>query len=157
MCDLLLTGAPSLDADAGLAAARATVQVTIPVLTLAGLDNDRPGKNLRRQLAARDQHCRWPGCRRAAARCEADHTIPWEHGGETSAANLELLCKGHHTLTHASPGQVNHLGGGTLEFVSPTRRRYRNNAPPTVTAPAARPGWARLLDARPDPGDPPPF
>lgn len=121
------------------------------------VDAYRPGKNLRRQLAARDQHCRWPGCRRAAARCEADHTIPWEHGGETSAANLELLCKGHHTLTHASPGQVTHLGGGTLEFVSPTRRRYRNNAPPTVTAPAARPGWARLLDARPDPGDPPPF
>lgn len=42
MCDLLLTGAPSLDADAGLAAARATVQVTIPVLTLAGLDDDPP-------------------------------------------------------------------------------------------------------------------
>ena len=143
MCDLLLTGAPSLDADAGLAAARATVQLTIPVLTLAGLDDDPP--------------C-WPvGCRRAAARCEADHTIPWEHGGETSAANLELLCKGHHTLTHASPGRVTHLGGGTLEFVSPTRRRYRYNAPPTVTAPAARPGWARRLDARPDTGDPPPF
>lgn len=121
------------------------------------VDAYRPGKNLRRRLAARDQHCRWPGCRRAAARCEADHTIPWEHGGETSAANLELLCKGHHTLTHASPGQVTHLGGGTLEFVSPTRRRYRYNAPPTVTAPAARPGWARRLDARPDTGDPPPF
>lgn len=40
MCDLLLTGAPSLDADAGLAAVRAMVQVTIPVLTLAGLDDD---------------------------------------------------------------------------------------------------------------------
>ena len=30
----------SLDADAGLAAVRAMVQVTIPVLTLAGLDDD---------------------------------------------------------------------------------------------------------------------
>jgi hypothetical protein len=32
-----------------------------------------------------------------ADRCEIDHTVAWEHGGETRADNLTPLCKGHHT------------------------------------------------------------
>lgn len=40
MCDLLLTSTPGVGADAGLGALRATVQVTIPILTLAGLDDE---------------------------------------------------------------------------------------------------------------------
>lgn len=199
-CDLLLTGAPTAGADTGLGAIRATVQVTIPILTLAGLDDDpalldgrapidadtaralaanapcwqrvmthpitheplrldtyRPSKRLRRLLNARDQHCRWPGCRRPAHRSDADHTVPWERGGPTSAGNLEILCKGHHTLKHASRWGVAQLGGGALEFVSPTGRTYRNNAPPVVVAAAARPAWAHLFEAPPDDAHRPPF
>ncbi len=189
MTDLLLTGRPALDEDGGLGAIRATVQVTIPILTLAGasdepalldgeapidphtarclagsaaswqrvmthpvtaepvrLDTYRPSKRLRRLLHARDQHCRWPGCRRRARTCDTDHTTAWEHGGRTCASNMELLCPHHHTLKHASLWSVTQLGGGTLEFLSPTGRRYRNNAPP-VSATTGRPRWARLLDA----------
>ena len=40
MSDLLLAGAPAAAGDAGLAAIQAVVQVTIPVLTLAGLDDE---------------------------------------------------------------------------------------------------------------------
>ena len=47
----------------------------------------------------RDRTCRWPGCRRSATRSEADHTVAWQDGGTTCAANLAILCKGHHTLT----------------------------------------------------------
>ncbi len=199
-CDLLLTGAPALGGDAGLGAIRATVQVTIPVLTLAGVDDDpalldgqspidaataralaasapcwqrvmihpitheplrldtyRPSKRLRRLLDARDQHCRWPGCRRKARRSDIDHTIAFSDGGTTCAGNLEVLCQHHHTLKHASPWQVVQLGGGTLEFTSPTRRRYRNDAPPVVLADAGRPAWARWLDVPLDPTDLPAF
>lgn len=200
MCDLLLTGVPAAGVDTALGGIRATVQVTIPILTLAGLDDEpalldgespidaataralaasarcwqrvmihpvtheplrldvyRSSKRLRRLLNARDQRCRWPGCRRRAQRCDADHTVPFEDGGPTCAGNLELLCRHHHTLKHASLWQVKHLGGGTLEFTSPTRRRYRNDAPPVVVAAAGRPRWARFLDAAIDPADSPPF
>jgi len=201
MCDMLLTGAPAAGGDTGLGAIRATVQVTTPILTLAGVDDDpvlldghspidtetarelaasapcwqrvmthpvtaeplrldtyRPSKRLRRLLGARDQHCRWPGCRRPVRKSEFDHTIPWEDGGPTCAGNLEALCKKHHSLKHASLWTVIQLGGGTLEFVSPTRRRHRNDAPPVVTAAVRKPPWARYLDLpAPDPADRPPF
>ncbi|MBN9215586.1 HNH endonuclease signature motif containing protein [Microbacterium sp. 70-16] len=86
-----------------------------------------------------------------------DHTIPFEDGGPTCPSNLEVLCKYHHTLKHASAWQVTQLGGGVLEFLSPTGRRHRTNAPPVVTSTAGRPAWAYLLDAPLDPTDLPAF
>ncbi|MBT8798719.1 HNH endonuclease signature motif containing protein [Microbacterium flavum] len=204
LCDLLLTGAPALGAKAGLGSIRATVNVTVPLLTLAGLDSRpavlhghgpidvetvrvlaaaapvwqrvmthpvteeplrldvyRPSGRLRRLLNARDRTCRWPGCRRPAARSEADHTRAWEEGGATCASNLAILCKGHHTLKHASAWTVRHLGGGSLEFTSPTRRRHRNDAPAVVEARGdvglRPPPWRRLLDSQYDWSDPAPF
>ncbi len=199
VCDLLLTGAPAVSADTGLGAIRATVNVTVPLLTLAGLDDApavldghgpidaetarvlaaaapvwqrvmthpvteeplrldvyRPSGRLRRLLDARDRACRWPGCRRPASRSEADHTIAWEDGGTTCPSNLEILCKGHHTLKHASAWTLRQLGGGRLEFISPTRRRYRNDVPAVVET-VGPPPWRRLLDAPRDTTDPPPF
>ncbi|WP_315551034.1 DUF222 domain-containing protein [Microbacterium aurum] len=200
MCDLLLTGCPALDGDAGLSAIRATVQVTIPLLTLASLDDEpalldgeapidaetaralaatapcwqrimihpvtheplrldtyRPSKRLRRLIGARDQRCRWPGCRRTARRSDIDHTIPFEDGGPTCAGNLEVLCRRHHTLKHASPWQVVQRGGGSIEFISPTGRRYRTDSPPVLAGAAGRPAWARYFDAPMDPADHPAF
>ena len=46
---------------------------------------------LRRALAARDRHCRFPGCR--ATRCDVHHVRHWAHGGETALSNLVLLCR----------------------------------------------------------------
>ena len=46
---------------------------------------------LRRALAARDRHCRFPGCR--ATRCDGHHIRHWAHGGETALSNLMLLCR----------------------------------------------------------------
>ena len=46
---------------------------------------------LRRALAARDQHCRFPGC--AATRCDAHHVEHWAQGGATALDNLVLLCR----------------------------------------------------------------
>ena len=46
---------------------------------------------LRRALASRDQHCRFPGCE--ARRCDAHHVKHWADGGATKLDNLVLLCR----------------------------------------------------------------
>lgn len=53
---------------------------------------------LREFLIARDRTCRFPGCHRRAENGDADHALEWCHGGETSRANLGMLCRRHHHL-----------------------------------------------------------
>jgi hypothetical protein len=55
---------------------------------------------LRRAVIARDRHCVWPGCDRSSRWCDVHHLVPWSEGGETDIANLCLLCRYHHSLTH---------------------------------------------------------
>ena len=83
----------------------------------------------RRFLRARDQHCRFPGCRRAAIRCEIDHTIDAALGGPTALWNLAHLCQRHHSMKQFTLWKVRQLGGGVLEWTSPTGRIYREDAP----------------------------
>ncbi|MGE0817989.1 MAG: HNH endonuclease signature motif containing protein, partial [Candidatus Nanopelagicales bacterium] len=51
-------------------------------------------------LAARDRHCRFPGCRVDPSRCRAHHVRHWSKGGATCLSNLILLCQRHHALVH---------------------------------------------------------
>lgn len=57
-------------------------------------------------LVLRDRHCAFPGCTRLPLACDAHHVIHWADGGPTALDNLVLLCRHHHTLTHASPWTV---------------------------------------------------
>ncbi|QHC60197.1 HNH endonuclease signature motif containing protein [Rathayibacter sp. VKM Ac-2760] len=59
-----------------------------------------PPPRMRLHLQLRDQTCRFPGCTRTASRAEADHTIEWRNGGETSLENLVSLCTSHHHVRH---------------------------------------------------------
>ena len=62
----------------------------------------RPSAALARLVAARDPHCRMPGCR--ATRTDLDHAVPWP-AGSTTESNLGRLCRRHHNMkTHGGWG-----------------------------------------------------
>lgn len=107
--------------------------------TVVMVDRYRAALTQRRYLMARDQHCRWPGCRRAAIRCELDHTIDAAKGGPTALWNLAHLCQRHHSMKQFTLWRVRQLSGGVLEWTSPTGRIYREDAPapPVFFAPVA--------------------
>ncbi|MBN9152537.1 MAG: DUF222 domain-containing protein [Microbacterium sp.] len=176
LADLLLTGTPTGHGDPeSLSGITGRVQVTVPVLTLAGVseqpavlagygsvdagivralaarapgwdrvltdacsglpvgvDRYRPSAEQRRYLAARDEHCRFPGCRMPAHRCDIDHTIDAAHGGPTDCRNLAHFCERHHVMKHHTAWTVRQLPGGILEWTSPLGRRYEDRPPPTV-------------------------
>ncbi|MCR2814632.1 HNH endonuclease signature motif containing protein [Microbacterium jiangjiandongii] len=88
------------------------------------VDTYRPNRAQRRHLDARDEHCRFPGCRRPVYYCDHDHTIDHARGGPTDVCNLANLCVRHHTLKHASAWTVIQKPHGILEWTSPTGRTH---------------------------------
>jgi hypothetical protein len=87
---------------------------------------------LRRAVALRDGHCRFPGCTQPPAACQVHHLIPRAHDGPTALNNLALLCRFHHliavhrwgwTLTWHPDGSTTatHPDGRTLGGHSPPR------------------------------------
>jgi hypothetical protein len=77
---------------------------------------------MRRALAVRDGHCRWPGCERPASWSAAHHVVHWIHGGTTDLDNLILLCHRHHRMVHEGNWQI--VGGDDGHILT---------IPPTVT------------------------
>lgn len=130
--------------------------------TVLAVDTYKPTTAMRRFLAARDVHCRFPGCRLPARGCQIDHTQEWQHGGETCLQNLEHLCVFHHVMRHAAPWTVQQLEGGVLEWKTPsgkvlTDRPERQGVrfeSTTVTPPMCPPELRRGRDPS---NDPPPF
>ncbi len=96
------------------------------------VDRYTPSADMKRFLRARDQHCRFPGCRQPAHRCDRDHSIDFALGGATDVCNLACLCKRHHTLKGETPWAVRQLGGGVLEWTSPGGHVYIDKPPPAV-------------------------
>ena len=84
-------------------------------------------------LVARDGHCRFPNCTRPPIMCHAHHVQHWVEGGETSLANMMLLCGHHHRLIHAGPWTIQRKGPAEFVFEPPpgTRRAgARTGRPP---------------------------
>lgn len=100
--------------------------------SVLSVDRYRPSEHLRRLLRARDEHCRFVGCRQPARRCDVDHTIDHAHGGSTDTDNLAHLCRRHHVLKHRSAWSVEQLGRGRLRWRSPAGRAYTDRPAPTV-------------------------
>ena len=72
-----------------------------------------------RALKVRDQGCAFPGCPETRF-VQAHHIVHWANGGETSMANLSLLCSFHHHLVHEGGfGLVREPTSGELVFSRP--------------------------------------
>ena len=98
---------------------------------------------LRRALAARDRHCRFPGCR--AVRCDAHHVKHFAQGGATALGNLVLLCRRHHRAVHEEGFQVAPDAAGEARFLRPDGRPLPEAPPlPAVTEPPLATAMARL-------------
>lgn len=129
---------------------------------IVAVDSYRPSEAMKRFLGARDERCRFPGCRQPVWRCDLDHTVDAALGGATSCSNLAHVCRRHHVLKHNSAWTVRQREVGELEWTSPTGRVYRDLAEPVVRFVAADEveGFSARFPGSwpaPDPSDPPDF
>ena len=85
----------------------------------------RPPADLARHVIARDRTCCFPGCARAASRCEIDHCRDWADNGQTNLDNLYALCARHHHLKHETQWTYEPLPDGDLLWTAPTGHTYR--------------------------------
>jgi hypothetical protein len=84
----------------------------------------RPTQKLGDYVTARDQTCRFPTCRQPAARCDLDHTIPFDQGGRTCPCNLGALCRFHHQIKQHPRWHLAQATPGTFTWTTPTGRTY---------------------------------
>jgi hypothetical protein len=100
-------------------------------------DTYTPTEGMRRFLRARDEHCRFPGCRMPAHRCEIDHQHDHAKGGKTRLDNLGHLCRAHHTLKHPDIPDPHRWAAqqerdGSITWHSPLGRAYTDPPPRRV-------------------------
>jgi hypothetical protein len=84
----------------------------------------RPSAALRHLVEIRQPTCSHPGCRRPAARCDVDHTVPYHLGGRTCLCNLAPLCRRHHQAKQAHGWRLEQPSPGLLTWTTPSGRRH---------------------------------
>ncbi len=84
----------------------------------------RPSPKLRHLIKVRQRTCSFPGCRCRAARCDDDHTLPFDQGGRTCECNLSPLCRRHHRAKQAPGWHLEQPQPGILVWTLPHGRRY---------------------------------
>ena len=78
-----------------------------------------PSRRLQHLIWGRTPTCTAPGCRRPAARCDLDHTVPYDQGGRTCECNLAPLCRHHHRCKHSQGWQLGQLSPGVIQRITP--------------------------------------
>ena len=100
-------------------------------------DTYTPTAGMQKFLRARDQHCRFPGCRQPVHRTQIDHTFEHSCGGPTDINNLAHLCVTHHSLKHPDVDEkyrwhaVQHPDW-TITWTSPLGHTYTDKPPKRV-------------------------
>ncbi|HET9894387.1 MAG TPA: DUF222 domain-containing protein [Streptosporangiaceae bacterium] len=87
-------------------------------------DAYRPPPRLAEFIAARDVTCRFPTCRQPAARCDIDHTRPYDQHGKTCSCNLGELCRYHHELKQHPRWRLTQPQPGVFTWITPAGRTY---------------------------------
>jgi Domain of unknown function (DUF222)/HNH endonuclease len=129
-----------LSGPSGLAAWLRTGTLTGPVAGLSlpldiGTATETIPAHIRRAVARRDRHCRFPGCDRQAAACQVHHLRPRSQGGETSVGNCCLLCAFHHLIAIHQWGWTLTLNAdGTTTAVHPQGWRTLHSHPRPAAA-----------------------
>jgi uncharacterized protein DUF222 len=83
-----------------------------------------PSRKLAHLIRARNATCTAPGCRRPAAKCDLDHTVPWDQGGLTCECDLAPLCRHHHRCKQAQGWRLAQPEPGLLVWHVPSGRTY---------------------------------
>ena len=84
----------------------------------------QPGARLRHLLAVRNPTCTAPGCRRPAAACDNEHTVPFDQGGRTCECNCGPVCRRHHRIKQAPGWHVAQPSPGVVVWTTPAGRTY---------------------------------
>jgi hypothetical protein len=84
----------------------------------------RPSTRLRATIIARDQTCRFPGCRQPAWHSDQDHSIPYHRGGPTCSCNLGPACRSHHRVKQERGWRLEQPVPGFFTWITPSGRRY---------------------------------
>ena len=87
-----------------------------------------PHAALRRHTQIRDRTCVGIGCRHRPTRCDQDHTVEYQDGGPTVAADLAPLCRHDHTLKGQAGWTLEQPAPGTFLWRSPLGGRYDDAA-----------------------------
>jgi hypothetical protein len=95
--------------------------------------------SLFRAVVCRDGGCRFPGCTRPTAWCDAHHIRWWRNHGETKLSNLVLLCSHHHHLIHRERWVIELAEDGDVRFTAPDGRLLVSEprGQPTIRPPVA--------------------
>ena len=104
--------------------ARVLLDERTGVVIETGIAEYLPNRAMRRFIQKRDRTCRFPGCARAAKRCEPDHVIPYSRGGPTAIWNLVSLCKHHHRVKHEAGWALTMSRDGHCLWTDPFGRQY---------------------------------
>jgi hypothetical protein len=83
-----------------------------------------PSRDLRHLLEIRHATCTYPGCRRPATQCDADHTLAYHRGGRTCLCNLAPLCRRHHKVKQSPGWMLQQVSPGVMTWSTPAGRRY---------------------------------
>ncbi len=113
-----------------------TLTMTITPLAVATCGHEREGPGyrpsnvLRHALQVRQRTCSAPGCRRAAERCDLDHTVPYTQGGRTCECGMAPLCRRHHRAKQAQGWRLEQPSPGDLIWWLPHGRTYQAEPDP---------------------------